>query len=52
MVMSHKAVEFMDSIYDVPIEKIALIEHSVPDIHFSSEKSKKELKFEIKKKYC
>lgn len=49
VVMSHKAVEFLTSIYDVPEEKIALIEHGVPDIHFSPEKSKKEFKLENKK---
>ncbi len=49
VVMSHKAVEFLTSIYDVPKEKIALIEHGVPDIHFSPEKSKKEFKLESKK---
>ena len=49
VVMSHKAVEFLVSIYDVPKEKIALIEHGVPDIHFNSEKSKKEFKLESKK---
>ncbi len=49
VVMSHKAVEFLVNIYDVPKEKIALIEHGVPDIHFSPEKSKKEFKLEKKK---
>lgn len=49
VVMSHKAVEFLVSIYDVPKEKIALIEHGVPDIHFNPEKVKKEFKFENKK---
>ena len=49
VVMSHKAVEFMVSIYDAPKEKIALIEHGVPDIHFNPEKSKKEFKLENKK---
>jgi glycosyltransferase involved in cell wall biosynthesis len=49
VVMSHKAVEFLTSIYDVPKEKIALIEHGVPDIHFNAEKSKREFKLESKK---
>jgi glycosyltransferase involved in cell wall biosynthesis len=49
VVMSHKAVQFLTTIYDVPEEKIALIEHGVPDIHFSHEKSKKEFKLENKK---
>ena len=49
VVMSHKAVDFLVGIYDVPKEKIALIEHGVPDIHFSPEKSKKEFKLENRK---
>lgn len=49
VVMNHKAVEFLTTIYDVPKEKIALIEHGVPDIHFSPEKSKKEFKLENNK---
>ncbi len=49
VVMSHKAIEFLVSIYNVPGEKIVFIEHGVPDIHFSQEKSKKEFKLESKK---
>jgi glycosyltransferase involved in cell wall biosynthesis len=49
VVMSNKAIEFLTSIYDVPKEKIALIEHGVPDIYFNPEKSKKEFKLENKK---
>ncbi|QGY46480.1 glycosyltransferase [Maribellus comscasis] len=49
VVMSHKAIEFLVGIYDVPKEKIALIEHGVPDIRFNPEKSKKEFKLESKK---
>jgi glycosyltransferase involved in cell wall biosynthesis len=49
VVMSHKAVEFLTTIYDVPKDKIALIEHGVPDIHFNPEKSKKEFKLENRK---
>ena len=49
LVMSHKAVEFLVDIYDVPKEKIALIEHGVPDIYFDPEKSKKEFKLKNKK---
>ncbi len=48
VVMSHKAIDFLVNIYDVPKEKIVLIEHGVPDIHFSPEKSKKEFKLENK----
>ncbi len=49
VVMSQKAIEFLTTIYDVPEEKIALIEHGVPDIHFNPEKSKKEFKLESRK---
>ena len=49
VVMSHKAIEFLTGIYDVPQEKISFIEHGVPDIHFSQEVSKKEFKLERKK---
>jgi len=49
IVMSHKAIEFLTSIYKVDKEKIVYIEHGVPDIQFNREQSKKELKFENKK---
>jgi glycosyltransferase involved in cell wall biosynthesis len=49
VVMSLKAIEFLVDIYDVPREKIALIEHGVPDIKFSPVKSKKEFKLGNKK---
>ena len=49
VVMSHKAIEFLVSIYNVPEEKIVFIEHGVPDIHFSQEISKKEFKLDSKK---
>jgi len=32
VVMSQRAVEFLTGIYDVPAEKIQLIEHGVPDV--------------------
>ncbi len=48
VVMSRKGIEFLISIYKVPKEKIVFIEHGVPDIHFSPEKSKKEFKLENK----
>ncbi len=41
VVMSHKAIEFLISIYNIPEEKIVFIEHGVPDIHFSPGKIKK-----------
>lgn len=32
IVMSQRAVEFLTSIYDIPVEKIQIIEHGVPDL--------------------
>ncbi|MBN2818813.1 MAG: glycosyltransferase family 4 protein [Bacteroidales bacterium] len=49
VVMSHKAIEFLVSIYDVPQEKVAFIDHGVPDLQYDTEKSKRELKLEHKK---
>lgn len=49
VVMSHKAIKFLTEIYQVPDEKITLIEHGVPDIHFNPGASKKEFKLENKK---
>jgi glycosyltransferase involved in cell wall biosynthesis len=49
VVMSHKAIEFLTSIYKVDKDKIVFIEHGVPDIQFSQEQSKKEFKLENKK---
>jgi len=49
VVMSHKAIEFLTSIYHVQKEKIVFIEHGVPDIQFSQEQSKKEFNLENKK---
>ncbi|HSJ68366.1 MAG TPA: glycosyltransferase family 4 protein [Anditalea sp.] len=49
VVMSQLAITYLMSIYDVPSEKIALIEHGVPDIHFDSQQSKAELKLKNKK---
>ena len=46
-VMSHKAVDFLVSLYDIPREKIALIEHGVPDYPgLTHEKVKKKYNFE------
>lgn len=49
VVMTHKAVEFLETIYDVPKEKIELIEHGVPNIYFNRESSKREFKLENRK---
>ncbi len=50
VVMSQKAIVFLTQIYDVLQEKIVLIEHGVPDIHFDKQQSKKE--FKVQKKSC
>jgi glycosyltransferase involved in cell wall biosynthesis len=49
VVMSQKAIGFLIDIYGVPREKIAYIEHGVPDFSFSQNESKKEFKLEKKK---
>lgn len=50
VVMSELAVDFLLKIYKVPEEKIALIEHGVPDFSFMDrEKYKKKLNLENKK---
>ncbi|MBN1598517.1 MAG: glycosyltransferase family 4 protein [Bacteroidales bacterium] len=49
VVMSHKAIEFLISIYDVDKDKIVFIEHGVPDLQFDQGQSKKEFKLENKK---
>src|SRR5690606_41258950 len=49
VVMSHKAIQFLEDIYNVPSEKIARIEHGVPDIHFDKEISRIEIKLNTKK---
>lgn len=49
VVMSHKAVDFLVNIYEVPKKKIAFIEHGVPDIYFDPQQSKKEFKLGKKK---
>jgi glycosyltransferase involved in cell wall biosynthesis len=49
VVMSHKAVSFLVTIYDIPKDKIVIIEHGVPDIFYDNEKSKREFKFESRK---
>ena len=49
VVMSHKAIEFLVGIYNIPSEKISFIEHGVPNLQFSAQKSKSEFKLEHKK---
>jgi len=49
VVMSNIAIGFLTGIYNIPEEKIVLIEHGVPDLQFSQELSKKEFNLEDKK---
>jgi len=49
VVMSHKAIEFLTTIYNVDKKKIVYIEHGVPDILFNQHQSKKEFNLENKK---
>ena len=48
IVMTNKGVEFLTEIYNIPAEKIALIEHGVPDIRFDHELVKKQFKLDSK----
>jgi len=48
IVMSHKAIEFLTSIYNVGKEKIVFIDHGVPYIQFNKIQSKKEFNLENK----
>ncbi len=49
VIMSQKAMAFLTDIYEIPKEKIILIEHGVPDIQPSQIKSRKEFELENKK---
>ena len=49
VVMSHKAIKFLTTIYQVDHGKIEYIEHGVPDIHYDQHESKKEFNLENKK---
>jgi hypothetical protein len=49
VVMSHKAIEFLITIYNVDKKKIVYIEHGVPDIQFNQYQCKKDLNLENKK---
>ncbi|PKD17688.1 glycosyl transferase [Salegentibacter salinarum] len=49
VVMSQMAISFLISVYDVPDNKIAFIEHGVPDIQFDRKQSKTEFKLKKKK---
>ncbi|GAC1301880.1 MAG: glycosyltransferase family 4 protein [Mucilaginibacter sp.] len=43
IVMSQRAVEFLTTIYDIPAEKIQIIEHGVPDVDAPEENPVKNL---------
>ena len=49
VVMSNKAIELLTSVYQMEREKIVLISHGVPDIHFEPHIAKKEFRLEDKK---
>ncbi|MBZ0242063.1 MAG: glycosyltransferase family 4 protein, partial [Bacteroidales bacterium] len=49
VVMSYKAIEMLVEIYEVPREKIAYIEHGVPNFRYVQEEVKKEFKLEKRK---
>ncbi|MFV8225768.1 glycosyltransferase family 4 protein [Christiangramia aquimixticola] len=49
VVMNEKAVRFLTTIYEVSQNKIELIEHGVPDIHFDKKQSRKEFRVQQKK---
>ncbi|HLO91317.1 MAG TPA: glycosyltransferase family 4 protein [Lentimicrobium sp.] len=46
VVMSHKAIDFLVEIYDIPESKIEYIEHGVPDIVFNQDETKREFRLE------
>ncbi len=48
VVMTNKAIDFLTSVYDVPADKINLIEHGVPDIQFEHTSAKQDLKLASK----
>ncbi|GGZ33292.1 glycosyl transferase [Echinicola pacifica] len=49
VVMSHKAILFLTTIYDVTQDKIEMIEHGVPDIYFDRVDAKAAFKLTKKK---
>lgn len=49
VIMSRKAIQFLQKIYHIPEQKIKLIEHGVPDLHYSRTASREELGVSAKK---
>lgn len=48
VVMTNKAIDFLTTVYDIPLEKIQLIEHGVPGIAFEHYTAKRDLKLTSK----
>lgn len=48
VVMSRKAIQFLADIYEVPNEKVVIIEHGVPEIYFDHFQSKRDFKLNDK----
>lgn len=49
VVMSHKAIELLTTVYDIDKRKIVYIEHGVPDIQYNRQNSRKEFNLQNKK---
>lgn len=49
VVMTHKAIELLTTVYQIDVEKIHLIEHGVPDLTFDRMQVKRLFKLESKK---
>lgn len=49
VVMSHKAIELLTTVYKIDKRKVVYIEHGVPDIQYNYQDSKKEFNLEKKK---
>ena len=49
VVMSNKAIQLLTSVYELQSDKIVMISHGVPDIHYEPSHAKKEFKLEGKK---
>ncbi len=49
VIMSEKAFQFLRKVYRIPDHKIQIIEHGVPDLHYSKTASREELGLSSKK---
>src|SRR5690606_10884741 len=52
IVMASKALELLRDVYTLPTDKVSLIRHGVPDIHYDRTSVKTELGFADKKLLC